>query len=111
MLTEQGLYKILFTGRSKLCEKFRNFVFDLLHNLRIDQYTLMHNKNNLIKEENNQLKNELNDYKQKIRDNTIYQLQSRVNNKKYLGITHLPIQKRRQQHFKNAYNIIKNHNT
>jgi len=79
-LTEKGLYRLLYSSESELAKSFRNFVYELLHNLRL-------NKIKLIQNENIQLKQQL----KSIEDNKIkgyvYKITNRITNEFYIGST------------------------
>ena len=55
MLTEKGLYKLMYKSHSKIADKFQDFVYNLLHNLRTKKISMIESKlneqNKLIEEQ------------------------------------------------------------
>lgn len=68
MLTEKGLYRLLYTTRSELGKKFRDFVYNLLHNLRTKKISIIENENNQLKQNIKEQKKIIEEQKKKIID-------------------------------------------
>lgn len=51
MLTEKGLYKLIYISKSKLADMLRDFVYNLLHDLRTKKISIIENENNQLKQE------------------------------------------------------------
>ncbi len=76
MLTEKGLYKLMYKSKSKIAEKFQDFVYKLLHDLRTKKISIVENKyKNIIEEKDKQIEKIKNDplriYNNKMMDKQI----------------------------------------
>ena len=59
-LTEKGLYQVLFTSRKPIAKQFKNWVCEVVHDLRIKGTYTLENKIKTIKDQNEHLINQLN---------------------------------------------------
>ncbi len=114
VLTERGLYKIISKSRSKIANKFEEFIYNLLHDLRTKKILLIENQlqkqNKIIEEKNKEIEKIKNDplriYNNKMMDKAeiynkggiIYIVTSKENEKKSIykvGITRPEVKKTR----------------
>ena len=92
-LTEKGVYRLIFNSHSEVAKSFRNFVFELLHNLRIG-------KIKLITDENTKLKNDIKAMEDLKIDGVVYVIKNNITNQFYIGSTIQSINKRWNEHKK-----------
>ena len=68
LLTERGLYKIISKSHSLIAEKFEEFIYNLLHNLRTKKISIIENENNQLKQNIKEQKKIIEEQKKKIID-------------------------------------------
>jgi len=93
VLTERGLIKLMYKSRSEIAEKFQDFVYNLLHNLRTKKIRLLETRNK-----------ELEDKQKAIEANKIpgfiYKVTNNITGEFYIGHTIQSLKARWSDHKK-----------